>query len=110
MNYNTAKLITMETTFSITFSFKSYQGVDCFGRFFIGNDRDRASEIFQQLKGEVDVKETDVLFVDFVEAIEGLPTNLKIKSCTLAQLGENCKIITKEVFKLNNIEGGGGMT
>ena len=96
----------MKTTFSITFSLKSYQGADCFGRFSVGNDRDRASEIFKQLKGEVNVKETDVLFVDFVETIEGLPTNLKIISCTLDQLAENCKIITKEIFKLNNIEGG----
>lgn len=96
----------METTFLITFSLRSYQGVDCFGYFSIGNDRDRASEIFQQLKGDANIKETDVLFVDFVETIEGLPTNLKIISCTLDQLAENCKIITKEIFKLNNIEGG----
>ena len=97
----------METTFSITFSFKSDQGVDYFAHFYIGDERNRAIEIFQQLKGDTNVKETDVLLVDFIETIEGLPTNLKIKSCTLDQLGENCKIITKEIFKLNNIEGGG---
>ena len=38
------------------------------------------------------------------ETKEGLPLNLKMKSCTLDQVVENCKLITKEMFKLNNLE------
>ena len=94
----------MESTFSITFSFKTSLGFECFANFSIGHHRKKAYDIFQQLKGETDIAEKDVLFIEFIETTKGLPINLKIISCTLDQLAENCKIITKELFKLKNID------
>jgi hypothetical protein len=94
----------METTFSIELSLKTREGLDSFATFSVGSKRERAYAIFNQLKGEPDVTEKDILFIDLVETAAGLPVNLKMISCTLNQLAKNCKIITRELFKLKNIE------
>jgi len=94
----------METHFYITLTIKTFKGLESFAKFFIGNDRERAFEIFQQLKGTHDVSEKNVLYIDFLETKEGLPVNLDVMTCTLNQLAENCRIITKEIFKLENLE------
>lgn len=93
----------MNTQFYIVLNVKTNKGPESFGRFFIGNNRERAYEIFKQMKG-TGADEKNVLYIDFMETIDGLPVNLKILSCTMTQLAENCKIITKEVFKLFNLE------
>jgi hypothetical protein len=40
-----------------------------------------------------------------METRDDLPVNLKLITCTLEELAENCKLITKEIFKINNLEG-----
>lgn len=83
---------------------KTPAGPESFARFFIGNNRATAYALFQSLKGTTDVDERNVLYLDFMETRDGLPLNLKLITCTLEQLAENCKLITKEVFKMNNLE------
>jgi len=73
----------MDTKFYITLSFKTSEDYESFAKFFIGNDHDIAYAIFKKLKGSDEVNETNVLYVDFFETREGLPKNLKVKSCTL---------------------------
>ena len=41
-----------------------------------------------------------ILQIDLMETKNNLPVNIKVIGCTLEQLAENCKIITKEVFKM----------
>ena len=94
----------METQFYITLTLKTPKGLESFAKFFIGNDRHRAFAIFKQLKGMHDVSEKNILFIDFLETREGLPVNLDVITCTLNQLAENCRIITKELFKSENLE------
>jgi hypothetical protein len=93
----------MTTQFYILLNVKTSRGPESFGRFFIGNNRERAYGVFKQMKG-TEVDEKNVLCLDFMETVEGLPVNLKMITCTLDQLGENCRIVTKEVFKLFNLE------
>jgi hypothetical protein len=95
--------IDMTTQFYIVLNVKTSRGPESFGRFFIGNNRERAYEIFKQMKG-IEADDKNVLYLDFMETAEGLPVNLKMITCTLNQLAENCKVITKEVFKLLNLE------
>lgn len=95
----------MYTQFYITFSFKSNADYKAFAKFFIGNSREIAYAIFEKLKGSDEVNEMNVLYLDFIETWEGLPKNLKVKSCTLQELSENCSIITRELFKFTNLEG-----
>lgn len=92
----------MKTTFFILFSIKTAAGLENYGRFYIGNDRQEAYELFVKLKGNTEVHESNVLYVELMETVDNLPVNIKMKSCTLWELGENCALITKEVFKLRN--------
>jgi hypothetical protein len=39
-----------------------------------------------------------------LETEKGLPVNLDFITCTLNQLAENCRIITKELFISENLE------
>jgi hypothetical protein len=93
----------MTTQFYIVFNVKTSRGPESFGRFFIGDNRERAYDVFNQMKG-TEVDEKNILYLDFIETAEGLPVNLKMITCTLDQLAENCRIVTKEVFKLFNLE------
>lgn len=93
----------METQFNIEFRLKTDNGWERFAKFYIGNDRKRALAIFKRLEG-MEVNEKNVLHIDFIETVQGLPVNLKVLTCNLDQLAENCKCITKELFKLKNLE------
>ena len=89
----------MDTHFYIRFIMKTQSDANAFGTFFIGNSRYRAKAIFDKLKGKTKVNEDDPLQLEFMETRYGIPVNLDVISCTLQELAENCKIITKELFK-----------
>ena len=91
----------METTFYILLSMKTADAIESFGKFYIGNQRQVAYRIFKTLRGSSYVDEKNVLFFELMETKDQLPQNIKIISCTLDELTENCRIITKEIFKLN---------
>ena len=93
-----------KTTFYIGINIKTADGFDSIGRFYIGNDRQFAREIFKKLKGQDHVDESSVLSFELMETVNNLPLNLELISCTLKQLGENCAVITKEVFKGRNLK------
>jgi hypothetical protein len=78
---------------------KTKDGDDTFANFLIGNSRSKAKAIFNSLKGRSTVKDSDLLQLEFMETRDGIPINLEVISCNLHELGENCKIITKELFK-----------
>ena len=59
------------------------------------------------MEGNDEVSDSDILQVDFVETRDGLPVNVKIKHCTLLQMGISCQIIAKEIFKYRNLVQGG---
>jgi hypothetical protein len=93
-----------QTTFTIRLNIKTCHGFECFGKFFLGNKREFATAIFDQLKGEKTLDEKNVLQFDLVESINGLPASIQVISCSLEELAENCKLITKETFKVINME------
>ena len=94
----------METQFYISITLKTHKGFESFAKFFIGNNRERAYAIFRKLEGTREVSEKNVLYIEFVETKLDLPVNLDVITCTLNQLAENCKVITKELFKSENLE------
>lgn len=93
-----------QTTFYIVLNIRTGYGYECFGKFFIGNNKKSAASIFDQLKGKKNVDEESLLQLDLMESVNGLPTNMQMISCSLEELAENCKIITKERFRLLNME------
>jgi hypothetical protein len=70
-----------------------------FAKFFIGDNRQEAIDLFSMLKGIPEVREDYPLTIDFVETKKGLPVNLDMINCSLQQLEENTRIITKELFR-----------
>lgn len=95
----------METKYYILLSMKTYNGPESFAQFFIGNNREAAYTLFSKLKGTTEATEGNVLYIDFMETLNDLPLNLKLITCNLEELAENCKLITKEVFKQRNLLG-----
>lgn len=75
-----------------------------YGQFFLGNDWHIAYELFGQLKGSDEFTETALLHIDLMETVNELPVKIKSKCCKLDELGANCKLIVKEIFRLNNLE------
>jgi len=99
-----ASFIMKQTTFYIVLNLRTCTGYESFGKFFIGNDKKSAARIFAQLKGQKAVDEKSVLQLDLRETINGLPVNIQMITCSLEELAENCRIITKEIFKMFNLK------
>jgi len=94
----------IETKFHIELSIKTPNDFTCYGKFTLGNNRKFVSNLFQKMKGNKKADEKAILQLEFVETRNGLPVNIQIISCSLEQLAENCKTITKEIFKFANLE------
>ena len=97
-------LIAMETQFYLLLSLPTTKGFTNYGQYFLGNDREAAHDLFSTLKGR-DPKTADCpLHIDLMETVDGLPEKINSMCCTLDELGENTKLIAKEVFRLKNLE------
>ncbi len=75
-----------------------------YGQFFLGNNWQLAYDLFRQLKGSESLTDTALLHIDLMETVDELPAKVKSKSCTLDELATNCKLIAREVFRVNNLE------
>lgn len=96
--------LAMETQFYILLSLKTPQGFADYGQYFFGDDRGAAYELFGQLRGSDELKPACQLHIDLMETVNGLPVQIKTKCCTLEELGQNCKLIAREIFRLKNLE------
>jgi len=94
----------METQFYILLSLKTPQGFVDYGRYFFGNDREAAYGLFAQLKGDERLIKGCLLHIDLMETVDELPVKIKTICCTLEELGANCKLIAREIFRLKNLE------
>jgi hypothetical protein len=70
----------------------------------LGNDRQIAHELFNQLQGSRQPDGHILLHIDMMETVNELPQKIKTIGCTLDELAHNTKIITREIFKLKNLE------
>jgi hypothetical protein len=95
----------MQTNFYIICHLKTPAGPEAYGRFEIGNDRETASRLFARLKGDKEVNVQNMLCLELMETVNDLPVNINILSCSLDQLTENFRIITKEIFNQHNLNG-----
>lgn len=83
---------------------KTCKGIETYGCFDIGQDTRFARELFDSLQGSKEVTPDSVMTVDLIKRKNGIPYPLDLKHCSLAQLGENVKQISKELFKHLNLE------
>lgn len=93
----------MKTQFYILLSLKTSEGYMNYGQFSFGNDWKSAYELFGQLKGNEDFTDNTLLHIDLMETVDELPVKTQTICCTLEELGFNCKLIAKEIFKANNL-------
>jgi hypothetical protein len=91
-------------TFYVLASIRTADGFESFGKFNLGNSRRAAAAVFRQLKGRPDIDRKTMLTMELMETVNQLPVNLHIIACTLEELAYNCRVITKETFKLHNLE------
>jgi hypothetical protein len=92
-----------EHDFYIALNIKTADGFESYGKFFLGNNRGAAENIFAKLNGSKKVNSKSILTLELVETNRNLPVNIQVISCTLDELTKNTKIITKEMFKLLNL-------
>jgi hypothetical protein len=92
------------TEFYIVFNVKAGKDFQSYGKFFLGKNRRFADNVFKKLKGSKKVSDSSVLYLELIETNYELPINIHVISCTLEELSENCKMITKETFKQFNLE------
>jgi hypothetical protein len=96
----------MQTSFYIDLSVKTPEGHKRFGRFNLGDKREEAYRLFRSLVGSPEVNHHDMLYIEFMEMVNGLPVNLDLLTCNLQELGHNCTLITQEVFRLSSLAHG----
>lgn len=89
--------------FYIVLNIKTSNGFQTFGKFFLGSDMKFADKIFQKMKGTKKITRDTIINLELTETKNELPQNIQMISCTLDELGENCKIITREIFKFFNM-------
>ncbi|MEO7983394.1 MAG: hypothetical protein ABI688_04855 [Bacteroidota bacterium] len=94
------------TIFYIDINIQTPEGPTQYGRFELGQDRESANELFKKLKGSPAVDPRDMLFIELVEIVNGLPVNIDVLTCDLQQLGTNAMLITQEVFKIYCLRAG----
>ena len=92
----------MDKQYFIELGFRTADGLKTIAEFFAGDNCKTAHAIFRKLKGNRSIDDS-VIFISFVETNNGLPVNLEMIGCTLCELGENCKIITTELFKIESL-------
>jgi hypothetical protein len=94
----------METQFYILLSLKTPQGFAAYGQYFLGEDPEAAYGLFRQLSGDEQIKAGCALHIDLMETVDELPVKIESICCTLEELGVNCKLFAREVFRLKNLE------
>ena len=93
----------MDKQYFIELGLKTPDGPETIARFFAGDDCNSARAIFCELQGNRNINDANVIFLSLVETRNGLPVDLDMIGCTLDQLGENCEIITRELFKIYSL-------
>jgi hypothetical protein len=74
------------------------------GKFYIGSDKDAAMKLFSELEGSREVSASSLLRIDLIENLEGIDILWDSLECTLGEMADNIKMITKETFRLLNLE------
>jgi hypothetical protein len=94
----------METQFDLVLSLKTPKGFIDYGWYPLGSNPEFAYGLLSQMKGSDTLADSAVLHIDLVETKDGLPAKVKSLSCSLDELCENIKLISREMFRLKNLE------
>ena len=96
----------MDTVFSITVSLKLKDKKLPYGKFSLGRDKDSSMEIFALLKGKDESKDSCSIEMELSQQISGLPVPIGSIQCCLAELKENVALLSRETFRIAQLENG----
>jgi len=92
-------------SFHIHIYLKTAGGFEKIGSFDLGTDKGFANDLFHLMEGRDPRPDEDLLHIDLVERLHGLPLNIRAIGCTVDELARNVKTITREIFKVLNLNG-----
>ena len=91
--------------YNIIVNIKTAAGILEVGNFLIGDDDEFARATFSSLKGNNNINDGGILRMDLIETKnQALPLLLESITCSLDQYLENCRIVTRDVFKFFTME------
>lgn len=94
----------METQFYILLSLRTLKGFVNYAQYFIGDNREAAEGLFGRLQGTRMPADRILLHVDLMETAMGLPVKVKTIGCTLDELVDNHKTLTRAIFRNYNLD------
>ncbi|MFC5408190.1 hypothetical protein ACFPMF_02625 [Larkinella bovis] len=92
----------MERTYEVLLTMRVHGEWRELGRFYLGEDPEQANATFRRLKGQPG--NNGWIRMELREARNQRGPYLGRINCTLDELAENCRMITKEAFKRFNLE------
>ncbi|RRB07843.1 hypothetical protein [Larkinella rosea] len=92
----------MDRGYYLMVKMKSPNGWVEYGRFYVGDERELANTTFNGLQGRT--QSDGWLRLELMESRGLTQVSLQRIYCSLDELMENCRRITKEVFKQFNLE------
>ena len=94
----------METQYYTVVKMKVLDAVIESGRFLMGDDLEFATDLYGRLSGDLIPGSQFMLRMELTAASENMQETLESKGCSLEELTENCRLITREMFKFLNLE------
>lgn len=93
----------MKSEYRIYIHAKTAAGFETIGKFYVGTNEDRALRLFRSLKGSPEDPRNALLIMELCSVWRGLPLDIQMIHCTLDEVEENCRIITKQAFNSFNL-------
>jgi hypothetical protein len=93
----------MKSEYQIALHSKTPTGFETYAEFHIGTDEAAANRLFRSLKGSPDNIGDGILLMELRAICRGLPIDIRMIRCTLDEVTENCRIITKHCFNSFNV-------
>ncbi|RZJ91440.1 MAG: hypothetical protein EOO20_04980 [Chryseobacterium sp.] len=96
----------MDNAFIITIALNLKKKKLPYGKFCLGRDKGSSMEIFSILKGKIDAENTHTIQMELCQEIAGLYVTIGKLFCSLEELKENTSAISKEIFRIAQLEEG----
>ena len=93
----------MAEEYQIVLHMKTSDGFESYAEFYIGINPTEARQLFRSLKGSSEDFSEGMILMELRIISRGLPLDVQMKYCTLTEVTENCRLITKHVFKSLNL-------
>ncbi|KIA93559.1 hypothetical protein OC25_12350 [Pedobacter kyungheensis] len=98
----------MENKYAVTLSLLVPIGLHTYGSFFLGTDRREAKNIFGMLKGKTEPIQGCCIQMELCEEISGISISIAVLHCCSENLKDNIAVISREVFRISQLERGHG--